>query len=578
MDSAKPSLLLLQVNRVNRRLLLQTFVNRLVWCWIAALAVGLAWFLLQPLFVTNAPSWLRWAVAGGALGVGAVAAVVWAWLGAPSKLTSALSLDEAFGLKERVTTSLTLTPEQQATPAGQALLEDVQQRLGKLDVGSGFPIRLSWIASLVPAVAALLLLTALFYDPQFSTANAKGYDLKKPPVNGAEIAKTLDRLKRQLPERAELERVKSEKLKEIEAEMERIANRPRDTQEQVRERMKEMAALEEKARDHHRELGEQVRSQKQQLQELNRQADKDNKEGPAKDVQKAMAEGNLDKAKDEMDKLARKIKEGQLSDKEKEQLQKQLDGLKNKADQMAKEQEQKEQRLEKLIKEAKAEGRDAEALNRELDKLRKEGKNMKQLQDLAKKLGDCKECMKKGELGEASERLRAAGEELKKLDLSEKELRELEQQMDKLQDAQEACEKGQKGNKPGEGAGDGNDPLQKGDGQGEINSDKKTPGQQGPVNGRRPKGRDRDYKSFDAKQKSDLDPNKKKYFDGWADGQNYKAKGGAEVAGDIKRASQEAPQSIELQKIPKAAKDMTRGYFDNLRKQVEKEEKPAPKP
>lgn len=36
------------------------------------------------------------------------------------------------------------------------------------------------------------------------------------------------------------------------------------------------------------------------------------------------------------------------------------------------------------------------------------------------------------------------------------------------------------------------------------------------------------------------------------------------MEGEIKQASQEAPQAIETQRIPKAARDMAKGYFRNL--------------
>src|SRR5262249_29018719 len=152
----------------------QTVVNTLVWCWAGALLLGVAWFLVQPLLqprlFPEAPAWLRWAVAGGLVGTATVLGLVVGVLRAPSKLVAALSLDEKFGLKERVTTSLTLAPTKVATPAGQALLEDVNHRIGKLDVGERFPVRMSWSATLVPAGAALLAVVAIFYKPNFTQA------------------------------------------------------------------------------------------------------------------------------------------------------------------------------------------------------------------------------------------------------------------------------------------------------------------------------------------------------------------------------------------------------------------------
>jgi len=97
-----------QLARVHRRLLVQSLLNALMWFWAGAILLAAVWFLLQPLVLEHPPQWLRWVVAGGILGLGTVLAALCGALWAPSKLAAALSLDSEFGLKERVTTSLTL--------------------------------------------------------------------------------------------------------------------------------------------------------------------------------------------------------------------------------------------------------------------------------------------------------------------------------------------------------------------------------------------------------------------------------------------------------------------------------------
>src|SRR5262245_34146456 len=121
-----------QVSRVGRRLFLQTLLDCLAWCWIAALALSVGWFLVEPYLVASPPEWLRWTVAGSLLGVASLVGVVCAVVWAPSRLATALALDERFGLKERVTTSLTLPVHLESSPAGQALLEDATHQVGKL--------------------------------------------------------------------------------------------------------------------------------------------------------------------------------------------------------------------------------------------------------------------------------------------------------------------------------------------------------------------------------------------------------------------------------------------------------------
>src|SRR5262249_8667129 len=160
-----------------------------------------------------------------------------AMLRAPSKLAAALFLDERFGLKERVTTSLTLAPEEEASPAGQALLADVNQRVSDLDVGSRFPVRMSWTAALIPLGVVALVLVTLSppLEPAKSAAgpSTAAEEQKQKPANAAEIEQKVEALKKKLERRPGEKEVDSEKLKQIQAELEKIASRPRDTNEQV---------------------------------------------------------------------------------------------------------------------------------------------------------------------------------------------------------------------------------------------------------------------------------------------------------------------------------------------------------
>lgn len=100
----------------------------------------------------------------------------------------------------------------------------------------------------------------------------------------------------------------------------------------------------------------------------------------------------------------------------------------------------------------------------------------------------------------------------------------------------------------------------------------------GQASGRRPLGKQKPYRSFEAKAKVEFDAKGKKIFDGYAPGQNFKKKSTAEFFGEIKQASQEAPEAIEQQRVPKAAREMMKGYFQRMSAQAEKDQKAQPKP
>ena len=97
-------------------------------------------------------SWLRWAVLGGtARRRSRCVAILQTIRRAPSRTDAALALDDRFGLRERVVTVLSLTPDLDATPAGVALLADAEGRVKAIRVRERFPVGLPWSSALVPA-------------------------------------------------------------------------------------------------------------------------------------------------------------------------------------------------------------------------------------------------------------------------------------------------------------------------------------------------------------------------------------------------------------------------------------------
>ena len=98
-------------------------------------------------------------------------------------------------------------------------------------------------------------------------------------------------------------------------------------------------------------------------------------------------------------------------------------------------------------------------------------------------------------------------------------------------------------------------------------------GQGGQPGTRRPVDPESANKPYDSQARTPFDPKGKKIFDGFAPGMNFRGKSSVEMEGEIKQAAQEAPEAIEGQRYPKAAKDMVKGYFNNLNSQKEKEKK-----
>lgn len=532
-----------QVTRVWRRLLLRSQRDALIWCWTVGLLLSAAWFLLQPLLLPQSPVELRWICSGFLLGMSTVAAVVIGTLRAPSRVQAALLLDEQYELRERVVTALMLTPEQAGTSAGQALMADAEQRVKDLDVRSRFPVFVTW-SVLAPLAAALLAGLCLLYEPASREATAANTSLdRKNNPKAAELEEKMAALKKRTVEQRPTVKSKSAKLEELEAKLEEIANKPRDTKEQLRERVKEMTSLEEAMKTREKELAEKTRSLKQQLKQLDQQAQKSSSDGPARDLEKALAEGKLDQAKEEIERLIKKLQENQLSEQDKAKLTRQMEDLQKKLERIA----QQKDREEKL----KQANLDPETLKREMSRLNEEKKRLQDLQDLANKLGKCQQCLKQGDLDKAAESLKSAAGKMEEMELEEQDLEDLRNSLARLQDAKDAA---------GEGAQDLVDPRPQ---------DSDEPNEGGVGAGRRPLGEKGPFRSFDSKARVEFDPKGKKIFDGYAPGQNFSKKGSVELAGEIRQASQEAPEAVEQQRIPRSYRESAKGYYRRLREQVE---------
>ena len=527
-----------QLARVSRRLFLQRLVDALAWCWTGALVLAAGWLLVEPLIPGERADWVRWAVAGGIGLAGTMLAVLVAVLRAPNRLEAALTLDERFGLKERVTTSLTLDQHTASLPAGQALLADAAERVAELNVGERFPLQMRWNAVLVPLAGLALAAVAFFYEPARSQATTPPADEGKQPIaNKEEVDKKVEEVKKKQRDKKQGEKVNNEKADLIDDELQKILNKPRDTKDDVRDRIKELTGLEEKARKDQDDLKDRAQAIKDQLQQLNKNAGADAKDGPAKDLQKALEKGDLKKAQEELEKLRKRMedKEHPLSDKEREQLKQQMQDMKEKMKRAADPEEAKKQ-LEQLKRDGKI---DQEKFDKAMDQIKQNAAKMSQddkqkLNDVADALKECEQALKDGDSSKAADALERAGEAMRKSDDLMQMQEDLQEQLDDLADAQRALRDGMSGF--GQGAG------------------------------RRPEGDPHQTGSFTSKLKGQFDPKGAKELTGYVSGPSFKKKSSAEIANEIKQASQEAPEAMERQRIPRAASDMARGYFENFRK------------
>lgn len=551
------------VRAVRRRLLWQTILDRLGIAIAFGLALGLAWMLAQPWVVADAPSWLAWTVLGvvtGLIVVGTVAFTIWK---RPSQHRAALELDSRFGLRERITTALSLDDRTRESSAGNAVVADATSKLEALSLRSQFPLRLSRNAIFIPILAIAIGLVAFLYDPNtgFAKDQQAAEETKKEQQQiAATAAKTIRPFTKQTKPPGEKERdTKSEELKELEKELNAMMKKydldpERETPEKLREKVAEMTSMEEKLKKFNDEEFKKLDEMDQRMKQLDDlKNDPDFQDGPAKDLNDALSKGDLNKAQDELDMLRKKIQNKEMKPEESEKLARQMDKMQEQVQRLTRDKERKE-KLEKMIDEAKKEGRDAESLERELEELNESSEQSSEMaQQLGEQLKKASQSLSAGELEDVAEELAQAGMTMQDIEDQLQDLQDSSEHLQRLKEERKAaCEACQ-----GKGEGDK---------QGEVQrKDWAKGGGQGA--GLREENKDAKSDSVTERVRGLFDPKGKKTYGGSTTGPAFNKATTSELGPVIQEAAQTAPQAADTQRLSREDKDTVREYFKNLGEQ-----------
>ncbi|HEX5033295.1 MAG TPA: hypothetical protein VFW62_02330, partial [bacterium] len=399
------------------------------------------------------------------IAAGLVVAGVWTYIIRRTSLDAAIELDKRFGLKERVSSTLALGPEELETEIGQALLVDAVRRVERIDVREQFQVSPSWrfLLPLAPAAA----LAALFFLPS-ATLKQAGATTEQSPEIKRQIKVATQKLQEKLRESQkkaeELDLKDAEALKEINRELDKLGKKANVDRKDAMLKINDLAKEIEKRKQ---ELGGADKLKKD-LDKL-----KDIEKGPADKMADALKEGDFGKAQEEMQKLKEDLKNGKLDDKQKEQLAKQLNQLQEKIQQAMEEKQQAKEQLQQEIEKKIAEGKIGEAakLQQQLDDLNQNADQQQQMmQQLADKLGQCAKCLKEGgDPQQAMEQLDQLAQDMEAMQEQLDQLENLNDVLDQLADAKEAmkcqncqgagckeCQGDGKEGKDGKGKGKGN--------------------------------------------------------------------------------------------------------------------------
>ncbi len=458
-----------QVRRTRWRLGIQRFLASLGWCGFATMLIALMLIVAGRFWPLGVDDWI-WAVA--AIGLAVAGALVWAVATGRGPVDAAIELDCRFGLKERVSSALCLPPTQQETEAGRALIDDAVRRVERVDVASRFAISPGkpLLLPLLPGAVAVLL--ALLVGPA-AVQNRAGAKTD-PAAIKRQVKKSSQSLRRKLI--GQRKKAQEQGLKDAEQLFKRLEQGTKQLADQApADRKKALVKLNDLAREmkkRRRQLGGADKV-KQQLNRL-----KDLGQGPAEKFARAVSRGDFKRAMEELDRLKQNLAKGELDEKQRQELARQLAQMKDKLKDLARAHQAAQEDLAKRVDQLRKAGRHDEAnrLEEQLDRLRDQLPQMQRLDQLADRLGQCSKCLRQGQLADAGGALENIQADLGDLRRQLDELEMLDEAMDQLAQARnrmvcphcggagcQACQGNRPGLGIGVGRGHGNQPEEKTD-------------------------------------------------------------------------------------------------------------------
>ena len=419
-----------QVIIARRRMVTGKFFTVAAWSMFAVLLIAAIGLAVPKIWVLNIEpvAWM-WSWIGSALGVGLLVAIVWTYVVRNSTIEAAIEFDRRFQLKERVSSALSLAPNEAETEIGQALVQDAVRRVERIDVREHFPISVNWRAlmPLVPAAAIFLLCTGLIPDAtqekESQAANTTALEKKRVETSAKKLKDGLARAKKKAEDKG-LENTDA-LLKELQKGIDELANK-----EDI-DRKKAMVKINNMAKDL-KERREQLGGAEKMREQL--KGMKNMQSGPADKIAQAMKDGDFQKALNELKDLQEKVRNNKLTDEEKEQLRKQLDQLKNKLQEMVDAHQQAKNDLKKAIEDRTKAGdmEGAGKLQRQLDQLNAMNDQMNQMQQMASSLSQCSQSLKDGNTQNAASQMNELAQQMQDLQDQLDELETLNDIMDEI--------------------------------------------------------------------------------------------------------------------------------------------------
>jgi hypothetical protein len=551
-----------QVGRAQRRLVLEQFLKVFGWSLFASLLIAVVGLAIPRIWALNIQQQIwDWSWIGGGLGAGMVMAWIWTWVIRRSKLDAAIEIDRRFGLKERVSSTLALSPDELSSDVGKALMTDAIRRVERIDVREQFSVSPTWrtLLPLAPAIGVIVLaLLPIAVIKQAGASSEQPAAIQKQIKTATQ--KLLEKVRDQQKKAEELGLKDSDVLKEVNKELNKLANKDTADRKDALLKLNDLAKEIEKRKQ---DLGGADKMRKE-LDKL-----KDIAKGPADKMAEALKEGDFGKAQQEMQKLKEELKNGTLGKEDQEKLAQQLEQMKDKLQQAVQDQKEARERLQQQIEKKLADGNIGEAakLQQQLDKMNQNAdQQQKMMQELADKLGQAAQNLKEGgDPQQAMQQLDKLSKDLQAMQQQLDQLDNLQEILDQLADAKDAmkCPNCQGAGCPdcqNNGDADGKGKGKKGKGKGDTNQ----PNEGGQGEGRRPEEQT-DTSKYNTRVAADPKAGESVRI-GDASGPNKAGKTLEAVKEEIQATLAKEPDALEDVTLPRDQRENAKQYFEKLRK------------
>jgi len=431
-----------QVLRALRRLFFHSWLYWLNWALLACFSICFVGLLIPKLWHIDwnpaiGPERWNWGWWIGSFAAAILAATWITWMRKPTALQAALEIDQRYRLHERCSSAMAIASEERQSPAGQALIQDAQKQVDRIDLRDHFPVRPAgqWAWIVLPFAACMALFWVPDAQPSTSQVLANSAAKKSTNVKNATepILKAVQKKLQDAEDQGDLEAI--EEYKRVEEQLKKLQNKPelgaKEAIADLNEIKKELAQKKEALGD-----SKQMKEAFSNLKDLD--------QGPAENMSKALQDGDFEEAKNEMEKIAQALQSGKMEPQETEQLQKQIEQMKDSL-------EEARQKREGLIQEAKNELNTAQSkgdvektasLRKKLEKLQDGDRMNRAMEKLQDQLEKAQKSIKSGDKNASQEAIQDIQKQLEELSEDQQAAEELEKLIEEIEDAKQSskCE------------------------------------------------------------------------------------------------------------------------------------------